>query len=159
MDLMRDFMNCLTLEGLVHTVPMRVRSQMREMRRRSKPVVHSVDARHGDARKLFLRDVLQATDVDTVHLSNGGLRSHAKGTDPALPAEVVQVLARVEPVLGKLGFARQQAKVLWRGHRRPKPRTAAYGAVAAIRVLREVELGFELDGSAMATAAVRLEHR
>ena len=132
---------------------------MSQMGRWSKPVVHTVDVGHGDARELFLRDALQATDVDAVHLANRRLRSDAEGTDAAVLAEAVQVLACIEAVLGKLSFACQQAKVFRGRYRRPKPRSAADGAVAAIRALREVELGFELDCSAMATAPVRLEHR
>src|SRR5436189_2836067 len=113
---------------------------MSQMGRWSKPVVHTVDVGHGDARELFLRDALQATDVDAVHLANRRLRSDAEGTDAAVLAEVVQVLACIEAVLGKLSFACQQAKVFRGRYRRPKPRLAADGAVAAIRALREVEI-------------------
>src|SRR6476469_3445238 len=120
---------------------------MREVRRRRKPVVGSVDASHRDAREFFLRDALQATDVDAVHLSNGCLRSDTEWTDAAVLAEVVQVLARVEPVLGEFGFARQQPKVLRCRYRRPEPGSPADGAVAAIGILREVEFGLELDRS------------
>ena len=78
---------------------------MREMYWQTKPVVRAVDISHGNAREIFFRDAAEATDVDAVHLANGRLSSDTERTDATVPAEVVQVLTRVEPVLGEVGFA------------------------------------------------------
>ena len=128
------------------------------MRGCSEPIVRSVDESDGNAREFLFRGTLQTADVDAVHLADGRFRSDTEGTDAAVPAEVVQVLPRVELVLRKLGFAGQQAKAFLRGHCGPEPGSAAYRAVAAIRILGKVEFGLEPDCSAMATTAVRFEH-
>ena len=134
-------------------------SQVREILGRSKPVIGSVDVSDGNVAELFLRDARQTADVDAVHLSDGRLCSNTERADAAVPAEVVKVLAGVELVLGELGLARQQAKVIRRCHSGPNPRSTADGAVAAIRALGKVEFCLEPDRSEMATAAVCFEHR
>ena len=70
----------------------------------------------------------------------------------------MQVPARVEPVLSQVTFARQQAEMIRRSNGWPESGAAAYGAVATIRRLREVEIDLERYGAAVATALICTEH-
>lgn len=79
-------------------------------------------------------------------------------TPQCLLAEKVMVLPGVEQVLRQFRFARQQAEAFRLGHDRPKAVAPANGAVATIRILGEVQVGFEGNGAAVATASICLQH-
>lgn len=128
------------------------------MLRWSKPVVGSVDVGNGYAGEFSFWHVLQAADIDAVHLSDRRLGSDAERADAAVLAEEMQVLAGVEPVLCEFGLSRPEAEVLRSSHCGPEPRAATDGAVAAVRALGPVEIDLELDCAAMATAAIDSEH-
>jgi hypothetical protein len=70
----------------------------------------------------------------------------------------VLILLCVEQVLRKLRFARQKAETFGLGNGWPEPSSSADRTVAPIRTLREIEVGFELDGATMATTTVCLLH-
>lgn len=69
-------------------------------------------------------------------------------------AEEMLVLAGVEQVTRQLGFSREQSEPFRSGYRHPEAVAAADGAIAAERRLREIEIGFESDGAAVAAAVV-----
>lgn len=88
----------------------------------------------------------------------GGIVADAEGTDPAVLAEEVLVLARVEEILGHLAFARQQAKTFGPGDRRPEPGAATDGTLASVARLAQVEVRLEPDRAAVAAASIGLLH-
>src|SRR5215831_19737758 len=94
-------------------------------------VVATVDVRDRNPGQLFVRDAFQASHIDSVHLPDRRLVADAKGANTAVLAEVVVILPGVEPILTKIGFARQQAEVIRLCHRRPETRSPADRAVAA----------------------------
>jgi hypothetical protein len=122
-------------------------------------VITPVDIGDGSARELFIGNVLEATQVDSVHLSDRGFGSEPKGSNTAVLAKVVKVFSGVEPVLIQLRFARQQSEAIGTRNGRPKACSPADGAVAPVGALRQVDVRFELDGTTMATAVVCLEHQ
>jgi hypothetical protein len=124
----------------------------------SKSVVGSIDVGDGNARKLFLREAFQATDVYAVPLSNGGLGSDTKRTHPAAPAKEVQILASVELVRRKLGLPCQDTKVLWGRHCGPEPVRRQIEQLQRYEVWVRSSSASNLTRSTMAIAAIGLEH-
>ena len=122
------------------------------------PVIESVNVRDRHLGKFFFRDALQAADVHAVHLADGSVIADAEGADAAVFAEEVLVLLRVKAVLGHLLLARQQATTLGLGNGYPEPVSPADGAVAPVRAHRQVEISLESNHSAVATAAIGLQH-
>src|SRR2546423_543115 len=132
---------------------------MCEKRRSALPaIVATVDVRDRKARQLFLGELFQASDVNAVHLADGGLVADTERAHAAMLAEVVVVLPGVKHVAGQIRFACQQAKPLGLHHRRPEARSPADGAVAPVCGLREVDVSLELHRAAMATAMVSVQH-
>ena len=68
--------------------------------------------------------------------------------------KVVMVLFGIKEILREFRFALNNAKKFWLDDGRPKARTAADGAVATVGALRQIDLGFEFDRSAVATSMV-----
>jgi len=64
----------------------------------------------------------------------------------------------MEQVLGKVALSGQEAKASVSCNGWPEACPAADGAVAPIRTLREIEVGFERDGATVATAVVCIQH-
>jgi hypothetical protein len=122
------------------------------------PVVAAIDVSDGNACQLLVRDVVQAPDVDSVHLSDWRFSSDSKGSHAAVLAEVVVVLPGIEKILGQLRFPRQQAKAAFPRNGGPEAGSPADGAVAPIRALRKVEIGFELDCATVTAAMVGFQH-
>ena len=131
---------------------------MSEVRWRRELIVETIDIGDWNLRKRFVRHVVEAAQIYPVHLTHRRIVSHAEGTNTAVLAEIVEVLLRIEQVLRHLRLARQQAKTVSFGHRWPEARSAADGAVAAIRALREIQISFELDGATVATTSVCIQH-
>ena len=131
---------------------------MSEVRWRRELIVETIDVGDWNLRKRFVRHVVEAPQINPVHLAHRSIVSHAEGTNTAVLAEIVKVLLRVEQVLRHLRLAQQQAKTVSFGHRWPEARSAADGAVAAIRALREIQFSFELDGTTVATTSVGFQH-
>ena len=131
---------------------------MSEVRWRRALIVETIDIGDWNLRKRLVRHVVEAAQIYPIHLTHRRIVSHAEGTNTAMLAEIVKVLLRVEQVLRQLRIARQQAKTVSFGHRWPEARSAADGAVAAIRALREVQFSFELDVAAVATTSVGFQH-
>jgi len=143
----------------VGTRRLHLRSPMGDKCRWSEAIVATVHVRDGNSRQLFVLDVVEAAEVDPVHRADGRLGSYTEGTDAAVPAEVVDVLPRVEHVSSQLGRARQQSKSLGCRDRRPEARSAADRAVATIGFAHEVEVSLERHRSTVAAAAVGLQHQ
>ena len=122
------------------------------------PIAAAIDVGDGQAREFCLGDATQATQVDSIHLSDGRLGPNAERTHTTVLAEVVLVLPCVEQVLSELALASGEAKAPFACHSWPEACLTADGTVAAIGTLREVEIGLELDCAAVATALVRLQH-
>jgi hypothetical protein len=78
---------------------------MGEVLRGLKPIAATVHVGDGNTREFPVRDILEATEVDTVHLANRCLGSDTEGAYAAMFAEEVQVLGRVEQVLCQLGVS------------------------------------------------------
>ena len=131
---------------------------MSEVRWRRELIVETIDIGDWNLRKRFVRHVVEAPQIYPVHLTHRRVISHAECTNTTVLAEVVDVRLRVEQVLRQLRLARQQAKTVSFGHRWPEARSAADGAVAAIRALREIQISFELDGTTVATTSVCFQH-
>ena len=131
---------------------------MSEVHWRRELIVETIDIGDWNLRKRFVRHVVEAPQIYPVHLAHRSIVSHAEGTNTAVLAEIVKVLLRVEQVLRHLRLARQQAETVSFGYRWPEARSAADGAVAAIRALREVQFSFELDGATVATTSVGFQH-
>jgi hypothetical protein len=121
-------------------------------------VITTVDIGDGSARELFIRNVLQAAQVNSEHLSDWGFSPDTEGSNTAVLAKVVMVLLGVEPVLSQLGFARQQPEAIGTCHGWPKACSPTDGAVASVGALSQIDVRFKLDGATMATAMVRLQH-
>jgi hypothetical protein len=121
-------------------------------------VISTVNISNGSARQLFIRNVLQTAQVNSVHLSDWGFSSDTEGSNTTVLAKVMMVLLCVETVLNQLRFARQQSKAIGPCHGWPKACSPADRAIASIGALSEIEVGFELDGAAVTTAMVRLQH-
>ena len=112
---------------------------MAEVLGRVLPIVAAtVGVDDGRSRELFVGGVVQAHQVDAVHLAHGRFVADAKRAHAAVFAKVVVVFLGVEEVLGQISLARQQTKILWHGHGGPEAGAAADGAVAAVGVLGEV---------------------
>ena len=133
-------------------------STVSEVRWRRELIVETIDIGDWNLRKRFIRHVVKAAQIYPVHLAHRRIVSHAEGTNTTVLAEVVDVRLRVEQVLRQLRIARQQAETVSFGHRWPEARSAADGAVAAIRALREIQISFEFDGAAVATTSVGFQH-
>ena len=125
---------------------------------RSKTVVATVNVRDGDARQFLLRYIFEAAKVDAVHLPDGRVGSHSERTHATNLAEEVVVLLGVEQILSQLGLSGQKPEPFGLRNSRPEARSAADGAVAPVGALREIELGFELHRTAVATPSVGLQH-
>jgi hypothetical protein len=116
---------------------------MGEVLRGFKPIAATVHVGDGNTREFLVRDILEAAEVDAVHLANGRLGSDTEGAYAAMFAEEVQVLGRVEQVLCQLGVSGDQTKVLRLGNGWPEASSSAYRAVAPIGGLGEIEIGFD----------------
>src|SRR5687768_1682952 len=134
-------------------------SQVRKELRGIRPaIVAAVDVGDRNLRVLLVRDVLEAADVHAIHLADRRIVADAESAHAAMTAEVMKVLLRVEDVLRQLGFSRQQPEILGHCDGGPEARAPADRTVAAVTVLREVEIGLEPHRAAMATAVVGLQH-
>lgn len=121
-------------------------------------VVAPVNLSDGNPRKLFVRDIFKAAKVDSVHFADGRFIADTEGAHAAVLTEIVVILLGVEQLLGELRFARQQAEALRLHHGRPKARSPADGAIAAIGSLRKIDVCRKLDRATVATAMVCLQH-
>lgn len=72
----------------------------KELWRRLRIVVTTVDIGDRQSGQYFVRDIRETAQIDAVHLADRRLGSDAKGADPAVLAELVQILPGVEEVLG-----------------------------------------------------------
>ena len=61
-------------------------------------VIAPINVRDGNDGEFFVSDVLNAAQVDAIHLSDRRLGTDAKGSNSAVPTEVVLILSGVEPV-------------------------------------------------------------
>ena len=73
-----------------------------ELGRTLPSVVATVDVRDRKLRQVLVRNVIEAHDVDPIHLANRGCVSNPEGSHAAVLAEVVVVLHGVEQVLRQL---------------------------------------------------------
>jgi hypothetical protein len=121
-------------------------------------VVHAVDTGNRNARQLFLSDILQAADINAIHLADGRLIADAKRPDATYFAEEMLILPRVEQVFGEHIGARYESKLTLLCHSRPEPVPPANGTITPVRSLGEIQLCLEADSSAVAAALVRLQH-
>jgi hypothetical protein len=121
-------------------------------------VIPTVDVSDGGVRQLFIRNVIQAAQVDSEHLPDWGFSSDTEGSNTAVLAKVMMVLLGVESVLSQLRFARKQSKAIGPCHGWPKACSPADRAVASVGALSEIEVGFEFNSAAVTTAMVRLQH-
>src|SRR5262249_1337833 len=121
-------------------------------------VVLAVDVSDRSGCKLFRRDVFQASQVDSIDLTDAGEIAYAKRAHPAMFAEIVLVAHGVEQVLGQLRLAREQAKRPRLYDRRPEAVSGADRTVAPKGPGAEVDVGFEAHCSAVTTALVGLQH-
>ena len=94
-------------------------------------------------------------DIVTANLRN---MPSCKRAYAAVLAEQMMADLVIELVVGQFTLARQQPKSGGLDDRVPVSRLGANGAVALVRACTEIEVGFELNGTAMATATVGLEH-
>ena len=74
-----------------------------------------------------------------------------------MPAEVVLVLPGIEEVFRQLCFTGYEEKCFGLCDGGPESCATANRAVTAVRVLREIEFGLGLDGTAVAATVVGLE--
>src|SRR3954453_11485845 len=122
-------------------------------RRRQIPaVVQAIDIGDRQLRELFVGE-LEAAEIYAVHLADRRVVADAEGAHAAAAAEVVLVLLAGEEIPDELAFPREQPESLGPRDRRPEAGPSADRAVAAKRGLREIEIGFEQHGAAMAGAA------
>lgn len=149
---------CRRPRGAAARVALRTHSKMREVNRWGEAVILAVNVRNGDARQFFIGHVVEATQVDAVHDSDGGLGAHAIGTHAAELAEVVLVLLRVEQVLRQFGLSTEQTKAFCPRDRGPEAGSPTDGAVAPIRALRQIEVGFKAHGATVTTATIGSLH-
>jgi hypothetical protein len=127
--------------------------------RRVLPVVAAaINENDGGGGQLFITDIIQTHQINAVHFAHGRFGADAKRAYAAVFAKVVLVFLGVEEVLGEFTLARQQSKVFWHRDRRPKAGAAAYRAIAAVGVLREVKISLKLHCAAVATAVVGFFH-
>ena len=102
----------------------------------------------------------QASEIDVVISSSGhGDVDPLKRPDAASPAEIMVRDMRVETIVLELMPAAEQPQIVGRRLGRPQPRLGADRAVAFRRAGADVEIGFEADRVAMATAATGFLHQ
>src|SRR5689334_18395761 len=118
-------------------------------RRRIPSVVQPVDVSDLQLCEVSIRD-LETAEVDAVHLADWRVVADAEGAHAAAAAEVMLVLPAAEEILRQLAFAGEEPESLRPRDRGPEPGAPANGAVAAEGRLREVEVGLEAHGTAMA---------
>jgi len=129
-----------------------------ELRRALPSVVFPVDVSDGQFCELLVGDVIEARDVDSVHLADRRFVSDAECPYAAVLAEIVEVLPGIEQILGQFRFTRQQAEAFGSRNCGPEACPPADGAVAAISALRQIQVGFECDGAAMTAAMIGFQH-
>jgi len=117
-------------------------------------IVHAVDVGDWNGRQFFLRDSLQAADIDAVHLADRRVVADAEDPDAAMLAEVVVISLRTKYVAGEFTFAGDQPEAVRCGNCGPEPVAPADRAIAAITRLLEVQAGLNLDLSAVASCPV-----
>src|SRR4051812_3018828 len=130
----------------------------RRRRWRIPAVVQAIDVGDRQIRELLVGE-LEAAEIHAVHLADRRVVADAEGAHAAAAAEVMLVLLAGEEIPDDLAFAREQPESLGPRDRRPEPGPSADRAVAAKGGLREIEIGFEPHGAAMARAAVGFQHQ
>src|SRR5688572_28603890 len=125
----------------------------RFLRRFLEIVVPPVDPSHGRGDEVGGVDVVEAGEVDRVELVVTRERPQA-----AVLAEAVTDGFRAEPVFRQIGFAGDQAETIALDRREPVPPLGADRAVALHRAFRQVHVGLETHGAAVAASPIGLLH-
>lgn len=121
-------------------------------------VVQPVNVGDRQARQLLFRDSRETAKINAIHLANGRFGSDTERSNAAVFAEIVMVLLCVEHVLSQFRLSFQETKTAFSCYSRPKTIAPADGAIAAIRALLKIKVGFELHRAAMAATLVGFQH-
>lgn len=129
-----------------------------ELRRALPTVVAPVNVCDGNPCELFIGDVDEAPDIDAVHLADRSFIANSEAAHATVSADVVMILPGIEQILRQISFSREQAEAFWLCHGYPLASPTTYGTVAAIGTLRQIEVGLERNGAAVAATLVCLQH-
>lgn len=109
--------------------------------------------------ELFRRHIVQTTEIDRIELAPSRGAPNAKRANAAVLAKQMLVCLREKLVFCKFRLAGEQPERLRLHDGRPEPYLCAYGAVAPNGALHQVDVCFESNQAAMATALISLHLR
>src|SRR5690349_18624568 len=133
---------------------------MPRLHRRLPPlVVAPIRMPHRSLDELFQVDVIETRKLDGHVVAADLLHVAAfEGADAASLAEEMLALPAAEAVFAERALARQEPESIGLDDGIPVARLRADRAVALVGALREIDVGFEFDGAAVAAAPVGFQH-
>src|SRR6266851_3302932 len=135
-------------------------SQMSDFARRCGPVVMPA-VLIGDRRRRqrVIRGIVEASKVDRVEIADPRELALPERLDAAAAAEAMADAPAAEPILREKVLAAEQPEGVRHRDDLPETRFRADRAVASAGFLREVDIGLEANGAAVAAAGIGLPHR
>jgi len=127
-------------------------------RRRIPLIIEAINVLDWHNFQLCRRDPIQASHADPIESADAWRQPDPVRPHPALPAKQMLLGFRMKPVVGQRVLPRQQPERRWRHQGSPATDLQAIRTVTTQSALRQVDVGFEADGAAMAAALIGFFH-